>query len=117
MALGFLEERQFVVSEADPAGGRFKVARLTAAGQQGQEHYHRLLASIEIRWQHQFGSDIVQSVRRGLVPLVEQRPGQRSPLFQGLEPHPDGWRAAVSRSTTLPHYPMILHRGGFPDAS
>jgi hypothetical protein len=34
-------------------------------------------------------------------------------LFRGLEPHPDGWRASVRKPNTLPHYPMVLHRGGF----
>jgi len=29
----------------------------------------------------------------------------------------EGWRASVPRLEQLPHYPMILHRGGFPDGS
>jgi hypothetical protein len=40
-----------------------------------------------------------------------------SPLFQGLEPDPNGWRASVRKPDTLPHFPMVLHRGGFPDGS
>jgi DNA-binding MarR family transcriptional regulator len=117
MALGVLEERQFAVSEADSAGGRFKVARLTVAGQQAQTLYHSRLAGVEARWRAQLGSDVVQSVRADLEPIVEPRPGEPSPLLQGLEPYPDGWRRAVPRPTTLPHYPMMLHRGGFPDGS
>ena len=46
----------------------------------------------------------------------------------GLQPYPDGWRARgpYLRQTTavlndpgaaLPHYPMVLHRGGWPDGS
>ena len=42
---------------------------------------------------------------------------ETSPLFGGLEPYPDGWRASVRKPETLPHYPMVLHRGGFPDGS
>ena len=38
-------------------------------------------------------------------------------LFQGLEPYPDNWRASVRRPVTLPYYPMVLHRGGYPDGS
>jgi hypothetical protein len=45
-----------------------------------------------------------------------------------LRPYPDGWRAQrpyVTQTTavvadpagTLPHYPMVLHRGGWPDGS
>jgi hypothetical protein len=27
------------------------------------------------------------------------------------------WRASVPNPETLPHYPMVLHRGGYPDGS
>ena len=37
--------------------------------------------------------------------------------MRGLEPYPDGWRAKVRRPEALPHYPMVLHRGGYPDGS
>ncbi len=43
--------------------------------------------------------------------------GPGSPLFTGLEPDPAGWRGAVRKPRTLPHYPMVLHRGGYPDGS
>ena len=49
-------------------------------------------------------------------------------LSEGLHPYPDGWRArkryveqtnAVIDDPTgrLPHYPMVLHRGGWPDGA
>jgi methyltransferase (TIGR00027 family) len=45
-------------------------------------------------------------------------PGSTAPArFQGLDPYPDNWRASVRRPVTLPHYPMVLHRGGYPDGS
>ena len=31
--------------------------------------------------------------------------------------HPDGWRASVRQPDLLPHFHMVLHRGGFPDGS
>ena len=40
-----------------------------------------------------------------------------SRLSKGLGPPPGGWRAAVRAKATLPQYPMVLHRGGFPDGS
>ena len=43
--------------------------------------------------------------------------GEPAPLFGGLEPYPGNWRAAVSPAVILPHYPMVLHRGGYPDGS
>jgi hypothetical protein len=38
-------------------------------------------------------------------------------LPTGLTPYPDGWRAAAGAPALLPHYPMVLHPGGFPDGS
>ncbi|MGA2826507.1 MAG: hypothetical protein ABSF03_10325 [Streptosporangiaceae bacterium] len=40
-----------------------------------------------------------------------------SPLGPVLEPYPGNWRADVRAPRTLPHYPMVLHRGGYPDGS
>jgi hypothetical protein len=34
-----------------------------------------------------------------------------------VEPYPEGWRASVPRPEVLPDFPMVLHRGGFPDGS
>jgi hypothetical protein len=50
-------------------------------------------------------------------------------LALGLQPYPDGWRAArnpyrartqavlADPASALPRYPMVLHRGGYPDGS
>jgi hypothetical protein len=56
----------------------------------------------------------VTALRRVLEPLVA---GDPPPLYAGLTPHPDNWRARLPRPATLPHYPMTLHRGGYPDGS
>jgi hypothetical protein len=34
-----------------------------------------------------------------------------------MAPYPDGWRAQAKPATALPHYPMVLRRGGYPDGS
>ena len=60
--------------------------------------------------------------------MLERREGARTLLSLGLEPYAGGWRASapyVTRTqaviddpvSTLPHYPMVLHRGGWPDGS
>jgi len=64
-----------------------------------------------------FGTDNIGNLRESLERLVSEPTAQLSPLFKGLEPYPDGWRASVRKPDTLPHYPMVLHRGGFPDGS
>jgi len=73
--------------------------------------------AIEERWQTRFGKGTISALRRALERLVGESTAQLSPLFKGLEPYPDGWRASVRKAATLPHYPMVLHRGGFPDGS
>jgi hypothetical protein len=75
-----------------------------------------LVAAIEERWKSRFGANRVKALRKSLEKMVGE-PTAQSPLFRGIEPYPDNWRASVSKPQTLPHYPMVLHRGGFPDGS
>lgn len=107
MAMGILQKALIV----ERSGTGAKVARLTPKGQEVKHTCDHLLGIVEERWQNRFGSDVIGALRESLERLAE------GPLFQGLEPYPDGWRASVRKPTTLPHYPMVLHRGGFPDGS
>ena len=113
MALGFLERRGCVVLEPDPSGARGQVIRLTGKGLKAQDKYRRLLRETEERWDRQFGSDAVARLRASL----EQVLGDDALLREGMQPYPDGWRASARTPATLPHYPMVLHRGGYPDGS
>lgn len=117
MAMGFLEKRGFAVVGPDPSASRTKLARLTPKGQAAKDDSRRLLATVEQRWEARYGKDTVRAVRESLEPLVGEATAESSPLFQGLEPHPEGWRASVRKPQTLPYFPMVLHRGGFPDGS
>lgn len=116
MATGFTGARDLCVIESDAAGGKWKVARLTSKGAAARQTHLSLTGEIEQRWRTSFGSAAVTSLRLALEELAgDGRPG--SPLFGCLEPGPAGWRAAVRKPVTLPHYPMVLHRGGYPDGS
>ncbi|MGA2095436.1 MAG: MarR family winged helix-turn-helix transcriptional regulator [Candidatus Acidiferrum sp.] len=117
MAFGILRKRHLAVVEADSSGSRVKVAKLTVNGRKARDDYRRLLGDIEKRWEARFGKDSLRALRESLEPLVGEGTAGRSPLFRGLEPYPDGWRASVRKPETLPHFPMVLHRGGFPDGS
>ena len=97
--------------------GRAKIARLTRAGLVAKDACRQRMALIETGWTSRFGASNVNALRDALAPLVGGAASSSSPLFLGLEPYPDGWRASVERLQTLPHYPMVLHRGGFPDGS
>jgi DNA-binding MarR family transcriptional regulator len=116
-ALGVLTRARLAAEEPDPAARRGKVARLTPRGQQAQHRYHELTATIEQRWRDRFGAETPETIRATLEPLATAPEGEPPPLFAGMQPYPDNWRAAVRPPVTLPHYPMVLHRGGYPDGS
>jgi DNA-binding MarR family transcriptional regulator len=111
MALGVLEKRGFAVVEADQAAGRSKTARLTDKGLEAWEEQRQLLTTIEERWMERFGAAAIRNLREALEQF------QWEQLACGLEPYADGWRASVRKPGRLPHFPMVLHRGGFPDGS
>ncbi len=118
MVLDFLRKKGVALVGLDPSGNtKARIVRLTPKGRAVQDEYHTLIGAIEKRWQERFGTAAIRAIREPLERLVGEPTAQLSPLFQGLEPYPDGWRASVSKPTTLPHYPMVLHRGGFPDGS
>jgi hypothetical protein len=116
MATGFSERADVARVGADPGGGRWKVVQLTSKGRLVRDLYPDRLESLEERWQQRFGSDVLASLRAALERLSGSS-GPGSPLFAGLEPDPGNWRADVRPPRRLPHFPMVLHRGGFPDGS
>jgi methyltransferase (TIGR00027 family) len=107
--------KQGLVAEGpDPAGSRWKLTRLTSSGARAQRAYGDLTAAVEDRWRSRFGADRVAALRDALEPLAL---GDPPPLFGGIAPYEDGWRAQVKAPAVLPHYPMVLHRGGYPDGA
>lgn len=96
MAMGILQKRDLAVVEA-------RIVGLTPKGLAAQAAYRTLIATIENRWN-------AVALRKALDRIT-------GGLEAGLEPYPDNWRAAVRKPETLPHYPMVLHRGGYPDGS
>ena len=98
----------------DPAARRGKVARLTRLGLDAQRRYHERLGTLEADWRDRFGPDVIQAVRTALEPLAAVEP---APLLAAVEPYPDNWRARRPRPAILPFFPMVLHRGGYPDGS
>jgi hypothetical protein len=116
-ALGILVRGHLAVQEPQPGASRGKIARLTALGADAQRGYRDWLATAERRWPDRFGASTLSTLREALEALATAPDSQPPPLFAGLEPYPDNWRAAVRRPVILPHYPMVLHRGGYPDGS
>jgi len=117
MAVGFLEKRGYASVELESPGARIKVLTLNSKGRHAKDVYQNLVWDIEERWGGRFGKEAVASLRDALEQVVGKPTTTGSPLFAGLEPYPDGWRASLPRPLGLPHYPMVLHRGGWPDGS
>lgn len=92
-------------------------ARMTrTTGIRTRDAYHGWAGTVEDRWAERFSARPVRDLRNSAGRLVTE-PGPGSLLWRGIEPHQDGWRAQVPRPRTLPHYPVISHRGGYPDGS
>ena len=118
-ALGFLQRNGYATVEPDTAS-RSKLVGLTKRGLAAQAQHTRLARAVELRWRNRLGVDF----DRLATALITGRQ-----LALGLQPYSDGWRASrnpyraqteavlADPSSALPRYPMVLHRGGYPDGS
>jgi hypothetical protein len=114
-AVGFLTRNGYAVVEQGS-----KAVSLTKEGLAEQAQHTRLAKLIERRWRKRLGGDFERLTNA----LVTGRQ-----LALGLQPYPDGWRAGrnpyrarteavlADPASALPQYPMVLHRGGYPDGS
>jgi hypothetical protein len=110
MALGLLEKAMCVeVWTRD----RRRMVRLTDRGVNARRRGLRRVRDREAAWKARFGGEL----REALTPLVGDATRSGSPLFAGLEPPATGWRADIVAPQVLPWFPMVLHRGGWPDGS
>jgi DNA-binding MarR family transcriptional regulator len=126
-ATGWLARNSYAEIEADVAG-KGKVIRLTAKGQKAREECSLRHALVERQWRERFGDREIGALRESVLALFHKRDGERPLLAEGLMPYPNGWRARKPYVTqtlafiedpagSLPHHPMVLHRGGYPDGS
>jgi DNA-binding MarR family transcriptional regulator len=115
MALGFLAKRGLCLEEQEGAG-KARVVRLTPKGRVAQLAYLQLENEIESQWATRFG-DRIPRLRKALEKLLGDSGRDQTELLNGIVPPQDCWRAEVPRPRTLPWFPMVLHRGGFPDGS
>ena len=90
---------------------------LTPKARLARDSYESLAADIEKDWKERFSAEVVNRPRTLLENIVSGRDGMPSPLLRGLTPYAEGWRARLPPIDGLPHFPMVSHRGGFPDGS
>jgi hypothetical protein len=68
-------------------------------------------AALDEAMTERLGTGVAGALRVALETIIDGL------ILQGLQPYSDGWRAQVRPVETLPHHPMVLHRGGYPDGS
>ena len=121
VSLTSLARTDYVIVEGAQATKR--TIRLTPAGETLRTIQPSLHARIERSWATRFGTNVVEPLRTALESILDH-----PELPAGLTPYPDGWRASklyADRTQALladprgqlPHCPMVLHRGGWPDGS
>ena len=115
MSVGFLERHGFAITAIEP-GSRSNALTLTPKGLRARTACIARIAAVEAQWQERFGKETIEAVRESLGEIVTE-PLSESALYTGMTPHRDCWRAALPRPEALPHFPMVLHRGGYPDGS
>jgi DNA-binding MarR family transcriptional regulator len=114
IATSYLARHGYATLETQAAPRRAKELVLTSEGRRARAEYLRLVSTIEERWVARFGAELVRELRASLEALTGS---DGTPLLACLEPPPGAWRAQLPGAETLPHFPMVLHRGGFPDGS
>ncbi|HEX4005854.1 MAG TPA: hypothetical protein VHX60_06745 [Acidobacteriaceae bacterium] len=114
---GWLARHGFAVLDTAPAPDRGRQIRLSEKGLVAQESYITRLRELDRSWRQRFGAKTIGALSTVLAPIVRDGTPEKSPLFRGLVPYPEGWRAQVRPPATLPHYPLVTHRGGYPDGS
>lgn len=117
MAMGIVTKSGLAGIGKSPDGGASNLVRLTSKGVEVRMQYQTRVTAIEEEWRRRFGSAAISGLRNSLEHLAGDDSAEHSPLFRCIVPYPDGWRAAVRKPTILPHFPMVMHRGGFPDGS
>jgi DNA-binding MarR family transcriptional regulator len=110
-----LGEHGYLTIRSDATAGRYRLARLTADGERARQAYVTWAEHVEERWNDGNGSATPRALRAAAAPILAA--DDQRLLYSGIEPHPDGWRYGLHQPATLPHYPVITPRGGFPDGS
>jgi DNA-binding MarR family transcriptional regulator len=114
--VGSLEEHGYVTVGNQLTGRHLRVARLTEKGAKARDAYFLWAEEVESRWPGPRSASAVEALRTAAEHLVVE-PSNTLLLWKGMEPYPDGWRSQVRPRKVLPQYPVVTHKGGFPDGS
>ena len=116
-SLTLLKRHHLALVEPDPAARRGQRVRLTRAGTVAQANAERHLRTVVDEWCSRFGRTAIEGLRAALAAVVGSGDPAIAPLSIGLRPPPGNWRSYLPAPTLLPHHPILLGRGAWPDAS
>ena len=106
-----------VLARVAPAPGRGKLIVPTPAGMRAREQQRAAEQAIDRLWRERLGEVTVSGLRSALERIAAADANGEPALRKGLAPYPDCWRASLPPLAGLPRFPMVSHRGGFPDGS
>ena len=86
-----------------------KTASITDAGRRALAAAAAAVAAVEADWPTE--------IRAHLEPLVGDGTVGGSALAEAIRPPEGTWRQRRPTPLTLPHHPVVSHRGGYPDGS
>jgi hypothetical protein len=105
-AAGYLRRSRLAEIVPIPGAKRGKALALTERGEKAKTASARKLARLEATWEERHGA-VLARVRNAL---------EASDLT--FPEHPPGtWRAEAKELARLPRFPLVTHRGGFPDGA
>jgi DNA-binding MarR family transcriptional regulator len=107
-AVGYLERASLAEVVPTPGAKRGKSVALTARGEEARAATDRKLSGLEAKWEERHGESLAR-VRDALSPLSGQ--------LAVIEHPPGTWRAESKPLARLPRFPLVTHRGGFPDGA
>ena len=90
------------------------ISKVGSKGLAASGLYQTRIKEIEDKWKKRFGAASLAELRESLTDVVQDGSSAAPSLYRGLVPIPGNWRGPVE---CLPWYPMVLHRGGYPDGS
>jgi DNA-binding MarR family transcriptional regulator len=105
-AVGYLERASLAEVVPTPGAKRGKSVLLTSRGEKAKASSVAKLAALEATWDERHGATLAR-VREALGPFTA---GPASPP-------PGTWRAEAKPLARLPRFPLVTHRGGFPDGA
>jgi DNA-binding MarR family transcriptional regulator len=121
-AAGYLVRAGLAELVPIPGAKRGKALALTERGEKAKAASASKLTRLEATWEERH-APILERARDALASLLATSAAEptadrsASPMLAGLTHPPGTWRAEAKELARLPRFPLVTHRGGFPDGA